>query len=173
MAYHHQHDCLILSALGCGAFKNPPTHVASIFKSVIQQYAGYFKTIHFAIVDDHNTGNQHNPDGNYLPFKRILDGFRVNATNYELGIGMVSGPFKITGKDQENMITDDVYIFGLPPCQYGAECYDLGDVQHCQAYSHPPLCPQHGACEQFLADGMHRSFFIHRKKCQHGGECPH
>ncbi|CAF4647224.1 unnamed protein product [Rotaria socialis] len=173
MAYHHQHDCLILSALGCGAFKNPPTHMASIFKSVIQQYAGYFKTIHFAIVDDHNTGNQHNPDGNYLPFKRILDGFRVNATTHELCVGMASGPFKVTGKDQENMIIDDVYIFGLPPCQYGAECYDLGDVQHCQAYSHPPLCPQHGACEQFLADGMHRSFFIHRKKCQHGGECLH
>ncbi|CAF3704753.1 unnamed protein product [Rotaria sp. Silwood1] len=165
------HDCLVLSALGCGAFRNPPTHVAVIFKSVIQQYAGYFKTIHFAIVDDHNAGNQHNPDGNYLPFRRILDGLRVDATTRELGVGIASGPFRIVGKDRGKMIIDEVYIFGFSPCQYGAECHELGDTQHCQSYSHPPMCPQHGTCDQVLKDEMHRSLFIHRTRCQRGGEC--
>ncbi|CAF4873212.1 unnamed protein product, partial [Rotaria sp. Silwood1] len=63
IAYHHKHDSLVLSALGCGAFKNPPAHVAQLFNSVIHQYAGFFKTIVFAIVDDHNTGNHLNPEG--------------------------------------------------------------------------------------------------------------
>ncbi|CAF4980000.1 unnamed protein product, partial [Rotaria sp. Silwood1] len=62
IAYHHKHDSLVLSALGCGAFKNPPAHVAQLFNSVIHQYAGFFKTIVFAIVDDHNTGNHLNPE---------------------------------------------------------------------------------------------------------------
>ena len=43
IAYHHKHDSLVLSALGCGAFKNPPGHIAQLFLSVIQQYAGFFK----------------------------------------------------------------------------------------------------------------------------------
>ncbi|CAF5226259.1 unnamed protein product, partial [Rotaria magnacalcarata] len=77
IAYHHKHDCLILSAFGCGAFKNPSDHIASIFKSVIYQYAGFFNTIYFAIVDDHNTGNKTNPQGNLLPFQEILDGLIV------------------------------------------------------------------------------------------------
>ncbi|CAF4535922.1 unnamed protein product, partial [Didymodactylos carnosus] len=55
IAVTHGHDSLVLSALGCGAFKNPPDHVALIFKSVIEQYAGFFKQIIFAIIDDHNT----------------------------------------------------------------------------------------------------------------------
>ncbi|CAF4942118.1 unnamed protein product, partial [Rotaria magnacalcarata] len=44
IAHYHQHDCLILSALGCGAFRNPPDHVAKLFRSVIEQYAGFFQT---------------------------------------------------------------------------------------------------------------------------------
>ncbi|CAF1067567.1 unnamed protein product [Didymodactylos carnosus] len=52
IAHYHKHDCLVLSALGCGAFKNPPGHIASIFKSVILQYVGLFNIIYFAIVDD-------------------------------------------------------------------------------------------------------------------------
>ncbi|CAF4470924.1 unnamed protein product, partial [Adineta steineri] len=69
IAYQHKHDCLVLSALGCGAFRNPPKHIATIFKSVIDQYAGFFKSVYFAIIDDHNTGQDFNPNGNYEPFR--------------------------------------------------------------------------------------------------------
>ena len=62
---HQQHDCLVLSAFGCGAFHNPPAHLAQIFKSVIEQYAGFFQKIVFAIIDDHNAAH-----GNYRPFSR-------------------------------------------------------------------------------------------------------
>ncbi|CAF4655711.1 unnamed protein product, partial [Rotaria magnacalcarata] len=74
IAHYHQHDCLILSALGCGAFRNPPDHIAKLFRSVIEQYAGFFQTIIFAIIDDHNSGQRHNPEGNFKSFKDELDG---------------------------------------------------------------------------------------------------
>jgi uncharacterized protein (TIGR02452 family) len=47
-----KHDCLILSALGCGAFHNPPEHVAELFKQVINEYGNQFKKIVFAIIGD-------------------------------------------------------------------------------------------------------------------------
>lgn len=65
---------LILSAFGCGAFKNPPNHVAKIFAQVFEEkeFKGAFDKIIFAIKNDHNSGKQHNPKGNYAPFAEIF-----------------------------------------------------------------------------------------------------
>ena len=43
------HDCLILGALGCGAFRNPPQEIAKIFCSVTSQFVQKFKKIVFAV----------------------------------------------------------------------------------------------------------------------------
>jgi len=63
-------DCMVLSAFGCGAFCNPPEHIAQIFKEVLSEneFAGVFKKIVFAIIDDHNSRKSHNPEGNLIPF---------------------------------------------------------------------------------------------------------
>ena len=37
------------------------------------EFDGKFKKIIFAIFDDHNTGKDHNPFGNYLPFIQTFD----------------------------------------------------------------------------------------------------
>lgn len=37
LALAHHHDSLLLSALGCGAFHNPPGHIAEIFERVLSQ----------------------------------------------------------------------------------------------------------------------------------------
>jgi uncharacterized protein (TIGR02452 family) len=171
IAHHHGHDCLILSALGCGAFRNPPTHIAMIFKSVIEQYAGYFKQIYFSIIDDHNTGNRLNPDGNYRPFKDILDDLIVQSSKREFDINMISGPYRILNKNHGKLTIDHVKIFDIPPCQYGSLCHNLNDTQHCQSYCHPPLCPQYESCDQSTKDGVHLSSFVHRIKCLDGGIC--
>jgi len=70
MALDHGHDAIVLSAFGCGAYRNPPLHIAQLFKEVIleQHYDNKFKFIRFAILDDHNTGKQHNKEGNLKPF---------------------------------------------------------------------------------------------------------
>ena len=67
-------QALVLTALGCGAFANPPEVVAGIFAKVLQQFRGCFEEVIFAIVDDHNTGRSHNPNGNFAVFHKALDG---------------------------------------------------------------------------------------------------
>ena len=66
------HDSLVLSALGCGAFGNPPAHIAKLFHQVIEEdeFKDKFKLIVFAILDGYKTGLQHNPEGNLLPFQK-------------------------------------------------------------------------------------------------------
>jgi len=61
---------LILSALGCGAFKNPPEDIARIFKEQLSQkpYCDYFETVIFAIKPNYrDTKNL-----NFNTFERIL-----------------------------------------------------------------------------------------------------
>jgi uncharacterized protein (TIGR02452 family) len=66
------HDSLVLSAFGCGAFANPPAHIAKLFHQVIEEdeFKDAFRLIDFAILDGYRTGLKHNPEGNLLPFQR-------------------------------------------------------------------------------------------------------
>ena len=68
----HGHDSLVLSAMGCGAFHNPPAHIAKLFHQVIEEdaFRGAYRLIDFAILDGYKTGLRHNPEGNLLPFQR-------------------------------------------------------------------------------------------------------
>lgn len=50
VAIINNHDSLVLGALGCGAFNNPPHEVARIFKILIDKYKSFFKYIGFAIL---------------------------------------------------------------------------------------------------------------------------
>lgn len=70
IAGQYRHDCLILGAFGCGAFRNPPNHVAELFKEVFcePEFKNQFRLIVFAILSDHNSWLAHNPEGNVLPF---------------------------------------------------------------------------------------------------------
>jgi uncharacterized protein (TIGR02452 family) len=47
IGYIHGHDSLVLGALGCGAWRNPPQHVAEIFRHVLKKYDGVFKEVVF------------------------------------------------------------------------------------------------------------------------------
>jgi uncharacterized protein (TIGR02452 family) len=57
MGAQHGHDTLVLGALGCGAWRNPPAHVAEIFRTVVSDYNGAFKEIVFAIYDCKGSSN--------------------------------------------------------------------------------------------------------------------
>lgn len=74
IAAHHGHADLVLSAFGCGAFRNPPQHVADLFRETLveEEFDGVFRNIVFAIFDDHNAGHRHNPEGNFWPFARAF-----------------------------------------------------------------------------------------------------
>ena len=70
----HGHDSLVLRALGCGVFRNPPSHIARLFHEVmVKEFKNKFRLLLFIIFDDHNARLKHNPEGNYLPFVRDLE----------------------------------------------------------------------------------------------------
>lgn len=77
----HDHDALVLGALGCGAFKNPPQHIAQLFHEVLQEdeFHHKFKLIVFSILEDHNAYHAHNPEGNFKPFAREFKGMERSA----------------------------------------------------------------------------------------------
>jgi len=64
-------DTLILSALGCGAWNNPPEPVAKIFREVMTVYDGYFRSIVFAILTE-APGAKGISENNFETFKRVL-----------------------------------------------------------------------------------------------------
>ena len=71
IALENGNDSLVLSAFGCGAYGTPPKIVAKIFHDVIdsEEYKGLFKAIYFAIINLPSTNGEHNPEGNFKPFK--------------------------------------------------------------------------------------------------------
>ncbi|CAJ0645421.1 11215_t:CDS:2 [Entrophospora sp. SA101] len=75
----NNHDSIVLSAFGCGAFSNPPSTIAKLFHEVIMnEYFGNgenlpqtYKHISFAIFDDDNS-KQWTNEGNFKPFQRLF-----------------------------------------------------------------------------------------------------
>ncbi len=57
IAIDNEIDILVLGAIGCGAFHNPPYHVALLFKEILAEpaYQHAFKKVVFAIKKDHNS----------------------------------------------------------------------------------------------------------------------
>ncbi len=73
MAHLNQHKSIVLVAVGCGAFHNPPSQVCEILMQLItEQFPHSFEEIHIAIIEDHNSGQQHNPRGNFSDFKEVI-----------------------------------------------------------------------------------------------------
>ena len=69
IAYNNGQHRLVLGAFGCGAFANPPKHMAQLFKQVFEEpeFQGLFKDIHFAIIEDHNSHGL-----NYNAFQEVF-----------------------------------------------------------------------------------------------------
>lgn len=57
LAIEKGHDTLVLGALGCGAFGNPPEEVAVLFKNAISKYGVAFVRIYFAILSTEDSRN--------------------------------------------------------------------------------------------------------------------
>ena len=57
IALEHCHDALVLGALGCGAFGNPPAQVARLFHEVFEEpeFKNRFRKVVFAILEDRNS----------------------------------------------------------------------------------------------------------------------
>jgi uncharacterized protein (TIGR02452 family) len=81
LAAHKGHTKLVLGALGCGVFSNPPTEVAECFLEVFQEnefQGGWWEDVVFAILDNvRSDQGGENGIGNFGIFYRVLDGQAV------------------------------------------------------------------------------------------------
>ncbi|MEO6303829.1 MAG: TIGR02452 family protein [Bacteroidia bacterium] len=68
--YHCGVKHLVLSAFGCGAFRNNPVFISRIFKKIIKEYPCY-ESITFAILDDNNCIA--NGTSNFQTFKKTFE----------------------------------------------------------------------------------------------------
>lgn len=86
IALRHRHDSLVLGAWGCGAFCNPPKHIASLFHEVLkeEEFKNKFRKIVFAIIEDHNSRKAHNPEGNFRPFQEEFCIKNASTEQYNL-----------------------------------------------------------------------------------------
>lgn len=66
IAYMYDHEVLILGAIGCGAYKNPPLEVIEIFNEMLEKYNKCFKKVVFAVYS--KTPN----DKNYKLFNKYI-----------------------------------------------------------------------------------------------------
>lgn len=62
----HRFDTLVLGALGCGVYKNPPEEVFRIFERMVNTYGHHFDRIGFAVLAFGATGKE-----NYDRFKTM------------------------------------------------------------------------------------------------------
>ena len=74
IAIAQNHTTLVLSAIGCGAFANPPAHIAALFQGIFEEieFKNVFEMVVFAIFNDHNSHQKHNPEGNVTPFQQVF-----------------------------------------------------------------------------------------------------
>lgn len=76
IAWHNGQCELVLGAFGCGAFRNPPGHIAELFCGVLaeQEFADAFRAVWFVIKEDHNSPG----GGNFPPFRDVFGDGRKN-----------------------------------------------------------------------------------------------
>ncbi|KAK1467690.1 hypothetical protein CCUS01_06957 [Colletotrichum cuscutae] len=73
MAASRGHSLLVLGALGCGAFRNPPEEIVKCWLEVLGEAefgGGWWREVWFAVYDRKN-------EGNFEVFKETLGGLRV------------------------------------------------------------------------------------------------
>ncbi|CAF1495617.1 unnamed protein product [Adineta steineri] len=154
IAQHQKHDCLVLSALGCGAFKNPPEDIARLFKTVILQYAGVFHSIIFAIIGEQNSSND-----NFASFHNLLHNYNISPPAVPQ-VGMALGSHRIREIRSNGQMILDNFVIARDPCKYGGMCNKTSYQDHSARFSHPSVCPQQ--TPHCITDMIHYRAFVHR-----------
>jgi len=127
---------VVLGALGCGAFANPPDQISEIFSHVIHRFAGVFENIYFAIMADPS-------DFKLAAFQKNLVGKPVDDPKayFEPGLSKEEdeekGAFYEAPKDMD-LPSGPI----LKPCPLMCECEDHSE-EHRAAFEHHPFHPFH------------------------------
>lgn len=131
-------DTVVLGALGCGAFANPPDQVSMIFERILHRFAGVFEYVYFAILA--------------APTDVKLSTFQQTLVGKPVDDPAVYFKPTLTKEDDEakgavyDAPTEEIALPSghiLPPCPKMSECDDTS-AEHCSAFEH--LCfPPHSS----------------------------
>lgn len=89
-ALAHGHDSLVLSAFGCGTYKNPPGHMAELMREVLNEdlIRNRFRMVRFAIID---------PQGeNLAAFQKV---FNTNRNTKPMMEAIANSPHLTSSED--------------------------------------------------------------------------
>lgn len=73
VAANNGHVMLVLGALGCGVYANPPAEIAKFWLEVLREdefHGNLWREVYFAVYDSKNNGS-------FEIFRRVLDGKKV------------------------------------------------------------------------------------------------
>jgi len=167
--YDHRH--LVLSALGCGAYANPPKHIAELFRQILweAEFEDRFDLVTFAIFDDQNSRKAHNPEGNLAPFRAVFPDASFPAAIQPL----VSSFWRKSASNSNHAIPRDqaLQLLLIPPLR---SCRPLrhndvsqvrSGVVHTNRYTLRNLRTKFGQHTARIADGSRAvsSIFIPRR----------
>ena len=112
IANKYGHKTVVLGALGCGAWKNPPKYVAEIFKEVLEEYDGYVENYVFAILNtrsDTQVVRNFETEGR-LPtcevFKKVFAGEMIKHVQKEKSTPIEEESVSIGDNDQKTIYFD-------------------------------------------------------------------
>ncbi len=168
-AIKHGVTDLILSALGCGAFRNPPRDVVQLFANAVYRYRSHFRTVVFSILGDNfDTFHQGLQDVMSKPALPMA----VNPGAESLR-RKCKGGAKCTLKEQA---VHAAQFWHEQPCPDGIACplreLDTPDARrHNNAFTHPTItrCRDGGLCKNY--GDAHRSQYTHPAMCRNGHRC--
>ena len=125
IAHANGQKALILGALGCGAFHNPPKHVAEIFKTVINEpeFTGLFDYIYFAIINDHNSNY------NYEAFESVFNNELYEESDKSIIIKALKATCR-SGIDNVISALNNNGFFEAPGSKYRHSNYKGGLAEH-------------------------------------------
>ena len=116
---------VVLSAFGCGAFKNPPLEVATIYRDILNESDRGFKVVVFAIYRPSYSSD------NYSPFKHILEPSSGKLTSHLQPLLDKKYPPSVVVAPSKQAYSPN------PACQYGLNC-TRQNPQHFLDETHPP-----------------------------------
>jgi len=141
-AAHAGADTVVLGALGCGAFANPPDQISQIFERVLREFAGVFEYAYFAILAAPT-------DVKLSTFQKTLVGKPVEDPAAYFVPSLSKEDDTAKGAVYEAP-KEDVSLPSGPirtPCPQMSECKDTSE-EHRKAFEHLCFPPYHAPSSQ-------------------------
>lgn len=155
----HGKSILVLPAFGYKSLNNAKNS-AAVIKTVLNEFAGCFKSIYFAVSE------------RYYPKEVVCDYAEVFMSRDGVKIEDIEKNLtKINPIVLDRAKDDNVFYVRHDKefCNYVGNCTNP-DLSHATKYWHPPMCPNHNCTD---TSEVHTALYMHKIPCKYGNLCKH